>query len=392
MESRACGNWFAVLSAVIRGCLGLLIGLCAEYSYAEDQISFGSLSFTYDSECRLSEVYSNGMRIVMNKYDYMGRRVKKITMDAERIFIYDDWRPVIERIVWADGRMEQMEYFWGKDVSGVLDGAGGVGGLLYVRKNSTEIFVPLYDAQGNVIAYVDQSGEVVANYTYDAFGNTIMQTGARADELNIRFSTKYFDEESQLYYFGKRYYCPQIARWMTRDPAGEDASLNLYAYCGNDGMNRIDPYGDKIAMSIGRRLNEKRIPVTGNGSGRGRTVTSLKNVVIRCKSCRLDVRGKYVNIMYILEPKAPAWSMRLSRYDKKWGSVRSNAKEREATIAHENDHWRAWSDVEKYINMVNEKDGKFLFFCKTRASKMQEELRKLAQQAEIRDKSFDAVP
>ena len=72
MESRACGNWFAVLSAVIRGCLGLLIGLCAEYSYAEDQISFGSLSFTYDSECRLSEVYSNGMRIVVNNYHGCG--------------------------------------------------------------------------------------------------------------------------------------------------------------------------------------------------------------------------------------------------------------------------------------------------------------------------------
>ena len=381
---------FAV--GVIRICLGILTGLYGKVSYAEDQISFGSLSFTYDSECRLSEVYSNGMRIVVNKYDYMGRRVKKITMDAERIFIYDDWRPMIERIVWTDGREEQMEYFWGKDVSGVLDGAGGVGGLLYVRKNSTEIFVPLYDAQGNVIAYVDQSGEFVAKYTYDAFGNAIMQTGARANELNIRFSTKYFDAESQLYYFGKRYYCPQIARWMTRDPAGEDASLNLYAYCGNDGMNRIDPYGDKIAMSIGRHLNEKSIPVTGNGGGRGRTVTSLKGVVIRCKSCRLDVQGKYVNIMYVLEPKASAWSMRFSQYDKKWGSVRSNAKEREATIAHENDHWSAWADVEKYINMVNEKDGKFLFFCKTRAKKMQEELRKLVQQAEIRDKSFDAVP
>lgn len=126
---------FAV--GVIRICLGILTGLYGKVSYAEDQISFGSLSFTYDSECRLSEVYSNGMRIVVNKYDYMGRRVKKITMDAERTFIYDDWRPVIERIVWPDGREEQMEYFWGKDVSGVLDGAGGVGGLLYVRKNST---------------------------------------------------------------------------------------------------------------------------------------------------------------------------------------------------------------------------------------------------------------
>ena len=79
---------FAV--GVIRICLGILTGLYGKASYAEDQISFGALSFTYDSESRLSEVYSNGIRVVMNKYDYMGRRVKKITMDAERTFIYDD--------------------------------------------------------------------------------------------------------------------------------------------------------------------------------------------------------------------------------------------------------------------------------------------------------------
>lgn len=44
MGFKTCSNCFVVLSAVIRGCLGLLIGLCAEYSVAEDQISFGALS------------------------------------------------------------------------------------------------------------------------------------------------------------------------------------------------------------------------------------------------------------------------------------------------------------------------------------------------------------
>ena len=49
-------------------------------------------------------------------------------------------------------------------------------------------------------------------YTYDAFGRTVTATGPLADTFPHRFSTKYFDPETGLYYYGYRYYSPTLMR------------------------------------------------------------------------------------------------------------------------------------------------------------------------------------
>jgi len=41
----------------------------------------------------------------------------------------------------------------------------------------------------------------------------------------IRFSTKYDDDESDLLYYGYRYYKPSTGTWLSRDPLGEMVSL-----------------------------------------------------------------------------------------------------------------------------------------------------------------------
>ena len=125
---------------------------------------------------------------------------------------------------------------------GTLDGAGGVGGLLATEVGGVWYF-PLYDNNGNITDYVSETGEVVASYAYDAFGRTIAQSGAMASVFPFRFSTKYYDAESGLYYYCYRNYSPDLGRWITRDPIEEDGGDNLYAFCGNNGMNRIDAWG-----------------------------------------------------------------------------------------------------------------------------------------------------
>ena len=114
---------------------------------------------------------------------------------------------------------DRIDYVWGKNISGTLDGAAGIGGLLYVKVNGV-IFVPFYDAYGNVMGYRDAEGNVVASYTYDAFGRTVAQNGTMADMFTMRYSTKYYDKETGLYYYGKRYCSPVWRRWLTRDPIG----------------------------------------------------------------------------------------------------------------------------------------------------------------------------
>ena len=225
--------------------LGFCVANAVDLGYSPDGglVSFGEFDYVYDSASRLTEVWSNGAKVVENEYDALGRRVVKHTPEATHTFVYDGWLLVVERVERSSGILEQIDYWWGKDLSGKLDGAGGIGGLLYIRKNGYDVYVPLYDGHGNVMQYIDKQGTIVASYAYDAFGNIMQKGGVKADELKVRFSTKYSDDESGLYYFGHRFYSPRLARWLTRDPIEEDGGLNLYAYCGNNSVLNFDKDG-----------------------------------------------------------------------------------------------------------------------------------------------------
>jgi len=135
-----------------------------------------------------------------------------------------------------------VEYVWGKDLSGSFQGAGGVGGLLYEKRNGA-IYIPYQDAFGNIMGYWDTNGVIVVEYTYDAFGKTIAQSGSMADVFRHRFSTKYYDSETGFYYYGYRYYFPELRRWLSRDPLEEEGGENLYLICSNDLLGSIDWLG-----------------------------------------------------------------------------------------------------------------------------------------------------
>ena len=186
----------------IIGLLGFCVANADNLGYSPDGglVSFGEFDYVYDSASRLTEVWSNGAKVVENRYDALGRRVIKRTPEEVHTFVYDGWLLVVERVERSNGQRVRIDYRWGKDLSGSLDGAGGIGGLLYIRKNGCDVYVPLYDGHGNVMQYVDKQGSIVASYAYDAFGNIIQKGGVKADELKVRFSTKYSDDESGLYF------------------------------------------------------------------------------------------------------------------------------------------------------------------------------------------------
>ena len=235
-----CRNQYSSIAAVAEG-----TQLVASVSYDLDgnMTRHGEWTYAYDSGNRLVSVASNGTTVATMSYDTQGRRVKKVAADGTHRYFYDGWLLVYENVVRPNNTTNEIEYVWGKDVSGTRDGAAGIGGLLYQKRDGA-IYVPWYDAYGNILGYRDAQGNVVASYTYDAFGNIIGQSGTMADTFSFRFSTKYFDADCGLYYYGYRHYKPQIMCWLTEDPLGVDGGLNLYEFCENSPIGIFDFLGN----------------------------------------------------------------------------------------------------------------------------------------------------
>ena len=105
--------------------------------------------------------------------------------------------------------------------------------------------------QGDVVQIRSIYGTVVVEYTYDAWGNVLSITGMYADTLGvnnpIRYRGYYQDFETGFYYLQSRYYDPAVRRFINADGyinANDDLlGYNMYAYCGNNPVNRNDDGG-----------------------------------------------------------------------------------------------------------------------------------------------------
>lgn len=198
-------------------------------------------TYTWNGENRLVSI-SNAYRVLTFKYDYMGRRFRKVVDGDETTFLYDGWNLIQE-----SSPTLTNHYVWGLDLSGSLQGAGGVGGLLSRTKDSGERYLYNYDANGNVTELVDGNGLLVVTYVYDAFGNIIANNDIYASgaelENRFKFSTKYQDDETALSYYGFRYYDAEMGRWLSRDPIGENGGLNLWMAMDNMAVNITDFLG-----------------------------------------------------------------------------------------------------------------------------------------------------
>ncbi len=209
----------------------------------------------------------------INTYDGQSRRVRKQvytytgsawSLTADEKFIYDGWN-LVAVLNAASSNALLRTYTWGTDLSGSMQGAGGVGGLLSAKDGSA-VYHYTYDANGNVSEVLDNSGGIAAHYEYDAFGNMVASSGTYASTNAYRFSTKPLDSVSQLYYYGYRYYNPSTGRWLSRDPIGERGGLCLYATASNDLLGAIDAFGlykiylytkkggDTLTKSVSRQL------------------------------------------------------------------------------------------------------------------------------------------
>jgi RHS repeat-associated protein len=218
-------------------------------SHREILTNDGRRVFEYDYENQLTNVYVAAEWRSEFKYDAFGRRrVRKEyglsgsawSLTNEVRYVYDGMLTVQER----DGNnLAMVSYTRGNDLSGSLQGAGGIGGLL-ARSEMSNLQSPhaYYhaDGNGNVTAMVDTNGILVARYQYGPYGNLLGMSGPLAEANVYRFSSKEWCANAGLYYYGFRYYEPNLQRWLNRDPLGEEGGLNLYGFCANNSFSYVD--------------------------------------------------------------------------------------------------------------------------------------------------------
>jgi len=145
-----------------------------------------------------------------------------------------------------------VSFMRGVDLSGSIQGAGGVGGVLAVKVGPAVPSGPLantthftcYDGNGNVAALMNAAtGEESARYEYAPFAEKLRETGPMAKLNPIRFSTQYADDVTGDTKYLFRDYQADTGRWPSRDPIAERDLPNLYGFVGNNPISASDRLG-----------------------------------------------------------------------------------------------------------------------------------------------------
>ncbi len=196
----------------------------------------GNKVLEYDDENQLTAVtVSNAWRSEFTYDGKMRRRIRKEytwsgstwTKTNEVRYVYDGNLVIQERDA---NNLPQVTYTRGKDLSGSIEGAGGIGGLLARTDNpaiasglSPSAASAFYhsDGNGNVTCLINEDELIVAKYLYDPFGNTLSASGPLAEANLYRFSSKELHQNSGLVYYLYRFYDANLQRWPNRDPIGE---------------------------------------------------------------------------------------------------------------------------------------------------------------------------
>lgn len=185
---------------------------------------------------RVKYTYTPGL---IHEIDYLRSRITNYSYDMRGRLVGES-----RTSIFSDGDKVERELTYLYEGDEII-------GLRYTVNNQTGLFFYDKNPFGDVIAILDQNGNAVAEYEYDAYGNCLEESGPNTDlaESNpIRYRSYYYDEDTGLYYLNARYYNPKLRRFISPDNSayldtGSPQGLNLYAYCGNDPVSHSDPDG-----------------------------------------------------------------------------------------------------------------------------------------------------
>ncbi len=196
-----------------------------------------AMTFTWGNGRNLQTVSKGGSSIGYS-YDSDSYRTSKTVDGAYTQYI------VLDGVLYGERRYNNTGYDL---IIYLYDENGNKYGFTY---NGTGYYYQT-NLQGDVVGIYDSTGQLVVQYTYDTWGKLLSVTGTLASTIGqinpIRYRGYYYDNETGFYYLQSRYYDPETGRFLNADgfvsTGQEILGHNMFAYCGNNPVNRFDPNG-----------------------------------------------------------------------------------------------------------------------------------------------------